>query len=87
MPRLARNARNRWYTLSGLSRSATVVIGQPLRGDPGPGGVPVAGVRQRDHRAPAGRHVGGQQVVAAQPEAGAAAARGSATGSRNASSQ
>ena len=39
---------------SGFSRSATVVIGQPLRGDPRAGGVPVAGVRQRDHHARAG---------------------------------
>ncbi len=61
------------------SRSATVTIGQPIARDPGPGGVPVAGVRQRHDRAPPGGDVLAEQVPALQPEAGAGSARATAT--------
>ena len=87
IPSDSRKATNRWYRLSGLSRSATVVIGQPLAHDPRAGEVPVAGVRQRDHAAGAGRDRLAEQVFVAPAGSRRRICCRDSFGSRNASSQ
>ena len=73
---------------SGLSRSATVVSGQPVARDPGPGVVPVAAVRQGDDHA-AGRRprASPSRSSSSHGERVRRIRRRGHVGSRNASSQ
>ncbi len=88
MPSDSRKATNRWYSALRLEPLGHRGERPAVGADPGPGAVPVAGVRQRDHAAGAGRRPprrAGGRCSHAEVVAGPAA--GCSAGSRNASSQ